>query len=113
MNLKWAIFAGIFFLTGGILVNVLTDYSLLGKILIHTGVLLKVFFIVMKMWRGEYKAGWEFAALGAGLALFLTGLFYKGLPPAIHPAFLMVPGILLKATFVIIFIVKLRRNKVL
>jgi hypothetical protein len=113
MNLKWAIFAGLFFITAGVLLNLLTDFTLIGKISIHTGVLFKVFYIVMKIARGEYKAGWEFAALGAGLALFLTGLYYDGLPSAIHPAFLMVPGILLKAAFVIIFIVKLRRNRVL
>lgn len=110
MKSKYLIFAGIAFLASGILLNLLTDYSLMGKILIHIGVLLKVSYIIVKIIRREYKAGFEFVALGAGLALFLTGLYYKGLPPEIDPFWLMVPGILLKAAFVIIFIAKLRRE---
>jgi hypothetical protein len=108
MKNKWPLFAGIVLLTTGILLAVLTRYEILPKILIYGGVACKVFYAVRQMVKGRYRPGYELGLLTLGLVLFFTGSFLKKSGADFPYQSLMVPGILLKISFIVMFIKKTR-----
>ncbi len=76
--------------------------------LIVTGLLFKTYYIVHMARSGEYKPGYELCFLFAGLGLFLSGLYLKSQNPSVIAGLLIFTGILLKTTFIVIFIVRIR-----
>jgi O-antigen/teichoic acid export membrane protein len=111
MKSKWTLFAGILFLILGIILRKATGLGTEGLILIIIGVALKTFYIVRKAQSGEYKPGYELIFLFVGLAMFMTGLYIRPYEPTFSPALLIVPGILLKVLFIVLFIIKVRKTR--
>lgn len=111
MKSKWTLFAGILLLVLGIILRKTTELGTEGLVLIIVGVGFKTYYIVNKARSGEYKPGYELIFLFVGLAMFMTGLYIRPYEPAFSPALLIVPGILLKVLFIILFIIKTRRTR--
>ena len=77
----------------------------IGLVLIITGVLCKVIYIIQKVRNGEYKPGKELYFLGFGLLLFFIGLSLKnGTQNMIDPFYLIGLGLTFKLIFIIKFI---------
>ena len=110
MKGKGLLYSGLVLAAFGILLKFLTDLNLIPTILVLGGVLLKIYYLVSKIRRGTYRPGYEIGILLIGLALFLSGIYIREHGGTINPAFLMIPGIALKVTFIILFIRKLRKN---
>jgi len=113
MKSKWTLFTGIILLTIGIILRNTSDLDIEGLILIIVGVLFKTYYIISKARSGEYKPGYELLFLFIGLGMFLSGLYLRVHNPLFSPAFLIIPGIALKVVFIVLFIVKIRKNKVI
>lgn len=111
MKTKWALYLGITLLTLGIVLKSTGKFDPYALIILLTGVAFKIGYIVQKIISREYKPGMEVILLMAGLTLFLTGVYLKANPKELHHAFLMAPGIALKVSFILIFIVKMRKVK--
>lgn len=111
MKSKWTLFAGILFLTLGIILRKTTELGLEGLILIIVGVAFKTYYIISKAQSGEYKPGYELIFLFVGLAMFLSGLYIRSQEPPFSPTLLIVPGILLKVLFIVLFIIKIRKTR--
>jgi len=111
MKSKWTLLAGILLLIIGIVLRKTTELASEGLILIIVGVVFKTYYIISKARSGEYKPGYELIFLFVGLAIFLTGLYLRSHEPPFSPALLIVPGILLKVLFIVLFIVKTRRSR--
>lgn len=108
MKSKWTLFAGIILLVAGIVLRNLTEMDLAAVSLIVLGVLFKTYYIVRMARSGEYKPGYELYFLFAGLGMFLSGLYLKSQNPSVVAGLLIFTGILLKTSFIVIFIVRLR-----
>ena len=108
MKTKWTLFAGIILLVAGIVLRNLTEMDLAAVSLIVLGVLFKTYYIVRMARSGEYKPGYELCFLFAGLGMFLSGLYLKSQNPSVIAGLLVFTGILLKTSFIVIFIVRLR-----
>jgi drug/metabolite transporter (DMT)-like permease len=108
MKKKWMLFAGIILLVAGIVLRNLTELDLTAVLLIVLGVLFKTYYIVRMARSGEYKPGYELYFLFAGLGMFLSGLYLKSQNPSVIAGLLVFTGILLKTSFIVIFIVRLR-----
>ena len=113
MKSKGTLFTGIILLTAGIILRKTTGFTTEGLVLIIIGVLFKAYYIYSKARRGEYNPGYELVFLFVGLILFLSGLYLRSHEPPFNPAFLIVPGISLKVVFIILFIIKGRKGKVI
>lgn len=111
MKTKWPLYLGIVLLTLGIVLRSSGKFDPYALIILLTGVAFKAGYIVGKIKTGEYKPGTEVYLLLIGLILFLTGVYFKSHPRELHHAFLMAPGIAFKVSFILIFIVKLRKAK--
>jgi len=111
MKSKWTLSAGILLLTLGIIIRKTTGLGTEGLILIIVGVAFKTYYIVNKARSGEYKPGYELIFLFVGLAMFMSGLYIRSHEPPFNPALLIVPGILLKVLFIVLFIIKTRRTR--
>lgn len=103
------LYLGIVLLTLGIVLNKTTSWQPIPLIILLTGVAFKAAYIIGKITTGEYKPGNEVYLLLLGLGLFLTGVYFKSHPKELHHAFLMAPGIVLKVSFILIFIFKTRK----
>ena len=108
MKSKWTLFAGIILLVAGIVLRNLTEMDMAAVSLIVLGVLFKTYYIVRMARSGEYKPGYELYFLFAGLGMFLSGLYLKSQNPSVIAGLLIFTGILLKTSFIVIFIVRLR-----
>lgn len=108
MKNKWSLFAGLILLTSGILLKLIFENSGFPVILIIVGILLKILFIINKIGRTNYKPGYEVIFLVTGLALFFLGVYMKSSFLFVEPVYLKIVGILLKITFIILFIRKTR-----
>ena len=111
MKLKWILFTGIVLLTIGILLKKFSNLSFEPILLIITGVLLKIYYLIGKARSGEYKPGVELGILLVGLLLFLSGLYARSHETAFNAAYLIIPGITLKVIFVILAISKMRSQR--
>ncbi|MBN2807501.1 MAG: hypothetical protein JXR22_12660 [Prolixibacteraceae bacterium] len=110
MKRKWPLFAGIVLLLSGILLGALSAVEILPKVVIYAGVAFKVFYVVQEMLAGRYKPGYEISLLALGLVLFLSGMYLKKTGADFPYLTLMVPGILLKVSFILVFILKARKQ---
>lgn len=109
--MKLLLYAGLGILTVGIILNYLLDNASWPLVLIAGGVTLKVVFITFKIIKSNYRPGWEILLLGSGLLLFFAGLYLSPHANAAiisMPTLLKITGVLLKAAFVIFFILKTR-----
>lgn len=111
MKSKWTLFAGILLLILGIIIRKTTELGSEGLILIIVGVVFKTYYIISKARSGEYKPGYELIFLFVGLAMFLSGLYLRSHEPPFSPVLLIVPGILLKVLFIVLFIIKTRQTR--
>ena len=111
MKSKWTLFAGILLLVVGIIIRKVTGLETEGLILIIVGVTFKTYYIVNKARSGEYNPGYELIFLFVGLTMFMTGLYIRPYEPPFNPALLIVPGVLLKVLFIVLFIIKVRKTR--
>ena len=112
MKSKVLLFIGIILLVVGIILKKITQMDVLGLASIITGVIFKSIYILIKVKSGEYKPGRELIFLVAGLLLFFTGLYLRGINQTlIKPIYLIVFGITLKITFIIRFIQIVQSSK--
>ena len=110
MKEKWTLFVGILLLTLGIVLKKTTNLDSLSILLMVSGVMFKSYYIIDKIRSGKYNPGWEFGMLFAGLALFLSGLYFRAHNAPFNPLLLIFSGISLKVIFVIVFIIKIRKG---
>ncbi len=108
MKSKLILYAGIVFLLAGLLLMHVLKLNTFGLSLIILGVLCKLAYIIIKMINKEYKPGYEMGLLFIGLLLFL-GL--RHFLPQPFSWIIATGGILLKVSFVILFIRKVRANR--
>jgi len=102
---KKLLFIGIILLIIGIIVRKLTDYELSGLVLIIIGVVCKTIYIIAKARSGEYQPGKELIFLGAGLFLFLSGLYFRHSDHNLsYPIYMIITGLILKVAFIVRFI---------
>ena len=87
-----------------------TDFNVFAVILMITGVTLKAYYVISKIRNREYVPGYEVGLFFTGLLMFLSGLYLRAHDAPFNPAFLIVPGILMKAGFIVVFIVKIKRR---
>jgi hypothetical protein len=111
MKSKWTLFAGILLLILGIILRKAAGLGTEGLMLIIIGVAFKTYYIINKARSGEYKPGYELLFLFVGLTMFMTGLYIRPYEPPFNPVLLIVPGILLKVLFIVLFIIKTRRTR--
>jgi hypothetical protein len=111
MTKKWPLYTGIALLALGIVFKAATHINVYPLLTILTGVCFKVFYIIQKIIRKEYKPGIEVGALFCGLIIFLSGIALSSTGLINHFAAVLfkITGIALKATFVAIFIFKTRK----
>lgn len=79
-------------------------------LIILTGVVCKIFYIIGKYRDGSYQPGYELLLLLLGLTLFLSGSYLRSRGTFSHPSLLMIPGIALKVVFIVIFIIKSKQK---
>jgi FtsH-binding integral membrane protein len=113
MKSKKTLFAGIIILIMGIVLKKTTDLTALSIAFMVAGVLLKTLYIVSKAQSGEYKPGMELFFVFMGLSLFFTGIYFRN--EGINPlgSILFFTGIGLKIVFIILFIKKVKRQRIL
>lgn len=113
LGTKKTLFTGIILLVLGIVFKKTTGLTVLPLALMICGVLLKTFYIIRKAQTGEYKPGFELFFVFFGLILFFTGIYLRkeGIEP--RGTFLFFTGISLKIVFVILFIRKVRSQRML
>jgi drug/metabolite transporter (DMT)-like permease len=107
MKAKLLIFVGILFLTVGIMFRAFDISQVVGLLLIVLGAVMKSTYIIIKLYSKEYKPGVELVLLLAGLFLF----FYFRYSDHPFSEIFMGLGIVLKVSFVILFIRKMRGRR--
>ena len=104
MKIKWLIFVGLLSLCAGIVFRQFDVPTWQSLLLIIFGVALKITYISIKIIRKEYKPKAEFAFLIIGLILLYLALYTSfGLQ---FKFYFLVPAIVLKLLFVVLFIKK-------
>jgi len=103
---KNIMFIGIALLIVGIFLRIYTDLYYLGLAIILLGAFFKMVYLIKRIKTGIYKPGFEFALLLVGLLLFSAGFYIKNSNLSINSAFFLIPGLILKVLFVILFIKK-------
>lgn len=98
------LYIGIALLFIGILFRKATSYEGFGLFLILLGVILKTIYIVSGIKSGVYKPGGELYFLFVGLFCFLSGLYLRTVSSHFYPYAMIVLGLLLKAIFIVRFI---------
>lgn len=112
MKSKYLLFTGILLLVIGILIRTITQIDTLGVILIISGILCKLIYIINKARNGDYRPGKELIVLAIGLLLFFIGLYFGEIVSIYtKPIYLIVFGIILKTLFIIKFIQIVRSEK--
>lgn len=111
MKAKYFLYSGLLLLTAGILTKSLSEADTLGRILIYTGIALKLLFLFMKMRYSDYRPGIELLSLALGLALFLSGLYLSDDIGLNNPLWLIIPGIMLKLLFIVLLFRKTQAQK--
>lgn len=107
---KSLLFISIALLSLGILLKLISDWNQLALLLITMGAVGKLFYLRKRIVKRIYKPGIELLFLSLGLTLFLIGLYLKTIEGnQIHQWF-TIPGILLKTTFILLFIRKSKKN---
>ena len=109
MKHKWPLFTGIILLILGIVMRKAFNISTLGLFTIIAGVLLKIYYIVNKIVRKEYKPGYEVLFLVFGLAIFFLRYYLHSQITVISAGVFMGIGISLKIVFIVLF---MRKTKV-
>lgn len=113
MNTKYILYSGIILLLVGIVFRYITAYPVAGLTLIITGVVLKFAYIVIAMVSGLYKPGSEALLLIAGLGILFLGVWYR-INASESIGYAMIAfAVLLKGSFIVLFIRKTRKNKAL
>jgi len=110
MKSKWLLVTGLVLLTTGIILKFVFVESIVPIFLIVAGVILKIYYILGKIIQTNYKAGYEILFLLTGLTLFFLGMYLKEPLLFIEPIYFKVLGILLKVTFIFLFIRKTKNN---
>lgn len=112
MKDKWLLYTGILLLTTGLVLKYATNINPWSLIIILTGVTFKVAYIITKIVKKKYKPGYEMLILLVGLTLFLGGMILHKKGVVENPAALKFIGITLKVIFIVIFIKKSKKQKI-
>ena len=111
MKSKQLLYVGIILLLAGLVLRYLTGYVDLGIGLVIVGVILKLSYIALSIFRGAYKPGAEFFLLLSGLVFLFLGLWHKlNVSEGVGYA-MIVAAISFKLIFVILFIRETRPAK--
>jgi hypothetical protein len=108
---KGLLFTSIAVLSVGIILKATSDWNQLSILLITLGALGKLLYLRQRISSGNYTPGIELVFLSIGLTLFLSGLYLKSNPINIPYQWFTYSGILLKISFIILFIRKARKSR--
>ncbi len=111
MKHKWALMAGITFLSVGIILRLAGMENYIAIPLMAAGGLLKIYFIAVQIWLGFYKPGYELLFLIIGLMVFFSGIAMKYHTTNNQYIYLMIAGLTLKLIFVVLFIRHLKKAR--
>lgn len=109
---KAVFFTGLILIITGILLKISTPESWISSVLISLGGTAKILFLVLTLRKNKLRPGYEMLFLLAGLALVILGAQLRKEPSTLAfalPATLS--GLLLKITFILLFIRKLRSHR--
>lgn len=110
MKPKHLIIVGIVLLVSGIVARFVWNDSFFPILMMISGTMCKLIFIVVSIRNKTYKPGKEMFLLYLGLCVFFTGLYFKRHGVDMAPL-LMSMGIVMKLLFVILFIKKFKAAK--
>lgn len=112
MDSKTPLLAGLILIFSGAVIKYYTTSDLWPNAMIFAGVANKLWFIFLMLTTGRYRPGKELVFLILGLAVFLSGLWLRSVPctSVIQPVALIILGIVMKTTFVVLFIVKTKKH---
>ncbi len=110
MKHKYLLFIGIILLAAGIMMRAGDIYKGPALILIISGAVAKISYIITKIRIGVYKPGGELIVLGVGLLLFFSGLHLRNIDHSFNYFYLMFPGLTLKIIFVAMFFRKINQK---
>lgn len=111
MKSKWSLFVGLAILTTGIILKFVMENPVVPWLIIITGVVFKIYFILNKIIKTGYQPGYELLLLMLGLTLFFFGMYLKSSVFFIEPVYFKIVGILFKVSFIIFFIRKTKFSK--
>lgn len=104
---KWKLILGLILLICGIILKLISNFDHWAVFLIALGAFLKVLHIIGIIKNRSYKPGWEIVILILGLSLFFFGLYICQIES--RAQLFIICGLLLKTTFVVMFIRKLNK----
>jgi len=111
MNIKIPLITGLIFIVAGLAIKSLNYNILLGNILIVSGIISKLVFLIITLKAKAYKPGSEALFLVAGLLIFLTGMIFRELTGSgCIASILLASGITLKLVFLMLFFKKFKSN---
>ena len=110
MKSKYLIYAAIILLTAGIVLSALEVMSVLALLLIITGILLKLTYLIINKLNRSYKPGYELLILLVGLVLFFVGKYSDIDFISQYATVFIFAGIFCKITFVLLFLFKKRNS---
>lgn len=106
MKSKYLIYAGIILLVTGIVLSAMEIMSVLALLLIISGILLKLTFLIINKLNRSYKPGYELLILLVGLGLFVMGKYSEIDFISRYATVFLLTGISCKFTFVLLFLLK-------
>lgn len=113
MKAKYILYLGILLLLVGILFRYFMSYANLGIGLVIGGVVLKLAYITYTIVKGQYQPRAEFFLLIGGLVFLFLGLWHKLNVSEMIGYAMIAAAITLKLIFILLFIRKMKRHKVL
>lgn len=111
-DFKALFFTGLTLIISGILLKISTPETWISSVLISLGGTAKILFLVLTLRKNKLRPGYEMLFLLAGLALVILGAQLRKEPATLAfalPATLS--GLLLKVSFVLLFIRRLRLHR--
>ena len=109
---KYLMMVGGTFIATAIILRI-TDVSGFWSILLFSlGGILKLIYLIIGVRQGRFKIGLEVILVPIGVSLVITGVFFKNLPQFLHLyGWFISSGVLLKTTFVYLFVRRQRKVK--
>ena len=110
MRRKYLIYAGIILLITGIVLSAMEIVSVLALLLIISGILLKLSYLIIDKLNRSYKPGYELLILLVGLGLFVMGKYSEIDFISRYATVFILAGISCKITFVLLLLLKKRNS---
>jgi len=111
MNIKIPLITGLIFIVAGLTIKLLNYNPLWGNILIVSGIISKLVFLIITLKTKAYKPGIEAIFLLAGLLIFVSGMIFRELTGSgCIASVLLASGVTLKLVFILLFFEKFKSN---